>query len=176
MSCQKQEVLFVSRLATGPWYNVGFLANFRLFGACVSPFNIIIAKWGKDRKVAFRLRLPQKKIPVAFRSDRKKSRATGKWPFRLRLPPKTNPVPRHGPLSFSKGLAKRQRLPSRRFPDPSYSADPHFLIQRVVTKNAAVVSVNKPERKSRGLPELDSIWSSHEMVDVPQSRSVESAC
>ena len=59
-----------------PWLN---------FRCILTPFNIIIAKWGDDRKSAFRLRLPHKKISGRLPDDRKFSEATGNWRFRLGL-------------------------------------------------------------------------------------------
>ena len=49
-------------LQVPPW------RNFRNFRCILTPFNIIIAKWGDDRKSVFRLKRPPKKFPVAFQA------------------------------------------------------------------------------------------------------------
>eukprot|EP00959_Pyramimonas_sp_CCMP1952_P242700 5072923-Pyramimonas_sp.AAC.2 len=53
-----------------------------------APSNIIIAKWGDDRKSAFRLALPPSKNSGRFPGDREFPVAAGNWRFRVGLPRK----------------------------------------------------------------------------------------
>ena len=64
------------------------MATFPDFRCLLTSFNIIIAKWGDDRKSAFRLGGPPKKNPVAFQTTGNFQRPPEIWRFRLGGPRK----------------------------------------------------------------------------------------
>ena len=74
-------------LQVPPW------RNFRNFRCILTPFNIIIAKWGDDRKSAFRLKRPPKQIPVAFQATGNFQRRPEIGDFALDFLAKKFPVP-----------------------------------------------------------------------------------
>ena len=62
-----RKTCLASREATGPRDNVGSQVDSGVSDASLTPFNIIKAKWGQRRKVAFRLRRPFKNASEGLR-------------------------------------------------------------------------------------------------------------